>query len=123
MNMRMLLAWASLMTLAPAQSIPAPEQYFGFKIGADKKLARYDKIVEYLHKIADNSDRVRIRDLGPTTSGNPFVIVEIGAPETIKNLDRYKQLQRKLYFQGGAPTEAERADIFAHGKVRRVHLE
>jgi len=117
MNTRMLLAWAGmLVTLAPAQTIPTPEQYFGFKIGADKKLARYDKVVEYLHKIADHSDRVRVRNLGPTTNGNPFVIVEIAAAETIKNLDRYKQLQRKLYFQGGAPTDAERDDIFAHGK-------
>ncbi len=117
MHIRMLLACASLAAgLASAQSIPTPEQFFGFKIGADKKLARYDKIVEYLQKIADNSDRVRVRNVGPTTNGNPFVIVEIASADTIKNLDRYKQLQRKLYFQGGAPSNAERDEIFKSGK-------
>ncbi len=116
MGLRTLSVFLGFALLTPGQSIPTPEQFFGFRIGADKKLARYDKIVEYLHKIADNSDRVRVRTVGPTTQGNPFVIVEISAPETIKNLDRYKQLQRKLYFQSGAPTDAERDEIFAHGK-------
>jgi hypothetical protein len=117
MNMRLLLACAGIAAgLVSAQAVPTPEQFFGFKIGADKKLARYDKIVEYLRKVANNSDRVRVREIGPTTNGNPFVIVEIASADTIKNLDHYKQLQRKLYFQGGAPTNPERDEIFARGK-------
>ncbi len=116
MSLRTLFVFLGFALLTPGQSIPTPEQFFGFRIGADKKLARYDKIVEYLHKIADQSDRVRVRTVGPTTEGNPFVIVEISAPETIRNLDRYKQLERKLYFQNGAPTDAERDEIFTHGK-------
>ncbi len=103
-------------TIAAAQSLPTPEEFFGFKIGADKKLARYDKIVEYFHKIADQSGRVRVRTIGPTTNGNPFVTVEISSEENIRNLDRLKGLERKLYFQGGAPTAAERDEIFRDGK-------
>src|SRR6185436_6257278 len=37
--------------------------------------------------------------------------------DTLKNLDRYKQLERKLYFQGGTPTDAERDEIFRQGKL------
>jgi hypothetical protein len=99
-----------------AQALPTPEDYFGFKIGADRKLARYDKIVDYFKSIAAQSDRVRIRTIGPTTNGNPFVIVEISSAENIRNLDRLKSLERKLYFQGGAPTETERTEIFRDGK-------
>jgi hypothetical protein len=116
MKFKSLLACASVAAGLVSAQIPTPEQFFGFKIGADKKLARYDKVVEYLQKIADNSDRVRVRNLGPTTNNNPFVIVEVASGDTIKNLDHYKQLQRKLYFQGGAPTQAERDDIFKNGK-------
>src|ERR1700730_16860230 len=108
-----LLALAVSLRAAP----PSPESYFGFRIGTDKKLVRWDKIVEYLQKVAADSDRVRCRTLGPTTQGNPFLLLEISAPETLKNLDRYKQLQRKLYFQGGAPTDAERDEIFRSGKA------
>jgi hypothetical protein len=99
-----------------AQAIPAPEDYFGFKIGADRKLARYDKIVEYFKTIAAQSDRVRVRTIGPTTNGNPFVVVEISSAENIRNLDHLKALERKLYFQGGPPTDAERDQIFREGK-------
>lgn len=102
---------------AANSAIPAPEQFFGFKIGTDKKLARWDKIVEYMQKVAANSDRVRFHNLGPTTNGNPFVMVEISSADTIKNLDHYKELERKLYFQGGAPTDAERDQIFHEGKA------
>lgn len=103
--------------MAFAQPVTSPEQYFGFRIGADKKLARYDKIVEYLRKVAEQSDRVRIRTVGPTTQGNLFVVLEISSAENIRNLDRFKALQRKLYFQGGAPTNSERDQIFREGKA------
>ena len=64
-----------------------------------------------------NSDRVRFRELGKTSQNNPFVVLEIASPDTLKNLDRYKQMERKLYFQGGAPSDTERDEIFRQGKV------
>jgi zinc carboxypeptidase len=103
--------------LVAGGSIPAPEQFFGHQMGADNKLARWDKIVDYMKAVAAGSDRVRFRDLGKTSNGNPFIALEISAPDTLKNLDHYKQLERKLYFQGGAPTDAERDAIFRDGKL------
>jgi hypothetical protein len=97
--------------------IPTPDQFLGFRVGADKKLARWDKIVEYMKTVAGASDRVRVRELGKTTNNNPFILLEISAPQTLNNLDRYKQLERKLYFQGGAPTETERDEILRSGKA------
>ncbi len=103
--------------LAAAAALQAPEQFLGFKVGADNKLVRWDKIVEYMKLASTSSDRVRYRELGRTSSGNPFVVLEISSPETLKNLDRYKEMERKLYFQGGAPSEAERDAIFREGKL------
>jgi hypothetical protein len=100
-----------------AGSLQTPEQFLGFRVGADNKLARWDKIVEYMKLAAANSDRVRFRELGKTSSNNPFIALEISAPETLKNLDRYKRFERKLYFQDGAPSEAEREEIFRQGKL------
>ncbi len=54
---------------------------------------------------------------GKSTNGEPFIALEISAPATLKDLDRYKALERKLYFQGGAPTTAERDEIFRDGKA------
>jgi hypothetical protein len=105
---------------ARAQStaaVPTPEAFFGFRVGADKKLVRYDRIVEYLQTVAGASDRVRYRKLGDSTLGNPFAVVEISAPETLRNLDHFKQLERRLYFHPSAPTVAERDEIFEQGKA------
>jgi hypothetical protein len=103
--------------LGAAGSLQPPEQFIGFKVGADNKLVRWDKIVEYMRLAAAGSDRVRVRELGKTTGGNSFLAVEIAAPETLKNLDRHKQFSRKLYFQDGAPTARERDEIFRQGKL------
>lgn len=100
-----------------AGPVQSPDQFLGFKVGTDNKLVRWDKIVEYMKLAAENSDRVRFRELGKTSNNNPFIALEISAPETLRNLDRYKQYERKLYFQGGAPTESERDAIFREGKL------
>jgi hypothetical protein len=111
------VALASTLVATAAGPLQPPEQFLGFRVGADDKLARWDKIVDYMKLAAANSDRVRYRELGRTSSNNPFIALEISAPETLKNLDRYKRLERKLYFQDGAPTDAERDEIFRQGKL------
>jgi hypothetical protein len=100
-----------------AGALQTPEQFLGYKVGADNKLIRWDKIVEYMKLAAASSDRVRYRELGKSSNNNPFIVLEISAADTLKNLDRYKEMERKLYFQGGAPTDAERDAIIAQGKV------
>jgi hypothetical protein len=111
------LAIMTTLVATAASSLQTPEQFLGFRVGADNKLVRWDKIVDYMKLAASDSDRVRFRELGKTSDGNPFVALEISAPETLKNLDHYKQLERKLYFQGGTPSDAERDEIFLQGKL------
>ena len=114
--MKRLIAALFLCVLSVPAAVQTPEQYFGFRIGSDKKLARWDKIVEYMQDITGGTDRVKFRNLGPTTNGNPFIMLEISSAENLRNLDKLKALERKLYFQGGAPTDAERDEIFRTGK-------
>ena len=115
-------ALSAVVFLAPAPvgaqaALPTPEQFAGHPIGADNKLVRWDRIVEYMKLAAQTTDRVRLRELGKSTNGQPFIALEISAADTLKNIDRYKELERKLYFQGGAPTDAERDEIFRSGKA------
>jgi len=111
------LACLSTFVATAAGTLQTPEQFLGFKVGADNKLIRWDKIVDYMKLAAANSDRVRFRELGKTSDNNPFIALEISSPDTLKNLDRYKRLEQKLYFQGGAPSDAERDEIFRQGKL------
>jgi len=128
MRQRRIVVAATLLSLTLLSGIPMgsmaaqsplvpPEKFLGHQVGADNKLARWDKIVEYLQMVAAASPRVKVRDLGKTTLGERFISVEVASPETHARLDRYKSLQRKLYFQGGPPTPAERDDIFRDGKA------
>ncbi len=43
---------------ATAQDITPPKEFFGFEMGADRELARWDKIVEYFEYLDDQSDRI-----------------------------------------------------------------
>jgi hypothetical protein len=100
-----------------AATLPTPERFLGFRVGTDNKLARWDKIAEYMQLVAASSPRVRVRELGKTTKNNSFILVEVSTPDTLGNLDRFKQLERRLYFQGGSPTDVERDEIFRSGKA------
>ena len=113
----LITAFARERRVSAAPALLPPDQFIGFKVGTDNKLARWDQILEYMKLAAAGSDRVRLRELGKSSGGNAIVTVEISSPDTIRSLDKAKQLARKLYFQDGAPTPRERDEIFRRGKV------
>lgn len=95
--------------IAPAATLPSPEQFAGFRVGSDRKLVRWERIVEYMKLAAAASPRIKTEELGKTTNGHPYLSVTVSAPETIARLDSYKETQRKLtYAHDMAPAEAER---------------
>jgi Zinc carboxypeptidase len=101
-----LIACASLLIaprLTAAQQIPSPAQRFGHVIGADRQLVGWDSIVSYFRMVGERSDRVNTREVGRTTDNRPFLLLEISSAETMTHLDRYKALQRRLYFQDATP--------------------
>ena len=93
---RLLLCIIVLASLANAQKAPAPVDVLGFTPGDDKKLASWTQIVDYFQKLDAASDRVNFQEIGKTTMGVPFVYATISAPENLKNLEKYKQINAKL---------------------------
>src|SRR2546426_3212142 len=83
-------------TVAQSKTIPAPADVLGFTPGDDRKLASWAKVVEYFQKLAAASDRVKFEEIGKSTMGAPFVYVTISAPENLKRLDEFKEIQRQL---------------------------
>src|SRR5436305_15328750 len=81
---------------AQTKSIPAPEEVLGFRPGDDRKLTSWAKVVEYFQKLAAASDRVKFEEIGKSTMGAPFVYATISAPENLKRLDEFKEIQRRL---------------------------
>ncbi len=102
-----------------AQNIPSPESHFGHPIGADRKLVGWDAAVEYFTLIGQRSDRVNVRRMGETTDGRPFLLVEVSSPETIRDIDHYRGLQQRLYFQDYRPGQDPSA---VHSAAQREEL-
>ncbi|MBN1682339.1 peptidase M14 family protein [Candidatus Bathyarchaeota archaeon] len=75
--------------------VSSPEDFFGFKLGSDKKLARWDKIVEYFWHL-NKLPTVKVQELGKSTEGNPFILAIISSPINIQNLDRIREISLKL---------------------------
>lgn len=75
---------------------PPPEAHFGHRMGADRTLVEWRDVVSYFQRLADESDRVEVSELGKTTEGRPFLLATIADPATLRNLERYRRIQKQL---------------------------
>jgi len=96
--------------------VPSPDEFFGFRMGADRKLARWDRLVEYYRALDEGSDRIRVTELGKTTEGNPFLLAVITSPENFGKLDSIKVVGPTLAYSDDLP-EVEVDSIVREGKA------
>lgn len=114
-RIRVLFCGVLLAACLAVAAVPAPESHFGHQIGADRTVLDWDKVVSYFRLLEKSSDRLRVEELGKTTAGRPFIVATISAPETLRNLDRYRQIQAKLA-DPRSTTPAEAEGLIAAGK-------
>ncbi len=98
------------------RSITTPKQQFGFDIGADYQMVNYAKETEYLKKLAGESDRMKLVDIGPTAENRRQYMAIISSPENLAKLDRYKEIARKLARVEGV-SEAEAHALSEEGRA------
>ncbi len=97
-------------------TIRSPQDVLGYVPGEARKLPSWAQVVDYFRELAATSERVRFDELGPATEGQPFVLATIAAPETLADLERYREIQRRL--ADPRITSAEEAEHFiAAGKA------
>ncbi len=93
------IALALVMAVAvplSAQRVTTPVEQFGHEIGADYTLINYTQLYEYWHRLARESDRMTVHDIGLTEEGRPQIMAVITAPENRANLDRYREIAKRL---------------------------
>ncbi len=98
-----------------AQKLPSPLEFFGFNIGDNYKLANYTKTEEYFQKLAKNSDRTILQDIGKTEEGRTQYMMIVSSPANLKNLSRYKEISQKLA-RAENLTDAEASQLAKEGK-------
>ncbi len=101
---------------APATALPSPERFFGFQMGADRKLANWDKLHEYYQALAKASNKVRLVELGKTSDGRPYIALFISSPANLTKLEQIKQLNARLADPRGL-SEADARKLVADGKA------
>jgi len=93
-----------------AQSrITTPKEEFGFNFGDDYQLANYKQISAYWHKLARQSNRIVVREIGKTAEGRPHLMAIVTSPDNHKNLARYKEISQRLARAEGITDEQARA--------------
>ena len=101
----MLLGLAALVPLAHSQqkprSITSPKQQFGHDIGDDYELVNYTQESEYLQKLAKESDRMKLVDIGLTAEGRHQYMAIVSSAANMKNLEHYREINQKLALAKG----------------------
>jgi hypothetical protein len=126
--MRNMARWLAVLVLvgqtlliAASKPVPPPESVFGFKAGADNKLATYDQAIAYFRKLEAASPYVKVVEAGKTTLGRTMYFVLISDPKNLAKLDRYREIAQRLAHPHGL-TDAEARELAREGKAF-VHLD
>ncbi|MGQ0813234.1 MAG: M14 family zinc carboxypeptidase [Gemmatimonadota bacterium] len=115
----LLISLVLLLNTSPAwtqQRVTAPQEQFGHDIGADYVLPNYRQLSDYWRKLAAESDRMTVEEIGKTAEGRPQLMAIITAPENHARLARYKEIARSLALAEGVSDELAPA-LAAEGKA------
>ena len=99
-----------------AGDVPAPSQFLGLTVGADRTLADYRQIASYFRALDAASPRVTVQVLGQTTRGEDMFMAVVSSEANLKNLARLKEIARRIADPRGA-TGAEMAGLVEEGRA------
>jgi hypothetical protein len=104
------LLLALLATTPAAQDrITTPREHFGFELGDDYMLANYQQLAGFWRKLADESDRMVLQEIGTTAEGRPHLMAVVTSPANHANLASYKSISQRLALARDLTEEDARA--------------
>jgi hypothetical protein len=125
MKLRILSLSLCLLAISPSfgqtdgaapRKITTPKEAIGFNMGDDYMMANYTQATAYIKKLATESDRMKLVDLGPTAEGRRQYMVIVTSPENLAKLDHYKEIAAKLSHAEGL-TDAQAHALAEEGKA------
>lgn len=118
-RLRVLLAALVLSSASALQAqtrVTSPKEFFGHEIGADYVLPNYQQLSAYWKKLESESDRMKLVDMGRTAEGRTQLMAVVTSPENHANLERYKEISRRLALAEGL-TDEEARRLAREGKA------
>ncbi len=105
-----LVAVVLLAPLALAQrQITTPVEFLGKEVGADYFLANYTQLTGYWKKVAAESDRMVLEEIGTTSYGQTMLMAVISSPENLAKRDEYREISARLCRARGLTDDRARA--------------
>src|ERR1041384_2086190 len=97
-------------SVAAAQGhITTPKEEFGHNFGDDYFLANYKQIEAYWRKLAKQSNRIVLHDMGKTAEGRTQLMAIVTSPENHKKLAHYRDISARLPHAEGLHARQARA--------------
>src|SRR5258707_1189215 len=96
--------------------ITTAKEALGFDVGDDYHLANYAQFTAYWQKLAKESDRMKLVEIGKSEEGRPQWMAIVTSPENHKKLARWKEISRKLALGEGLSDDDARK-LAAEGKA------
>ncbi|MCJ2184848.1 M14 family metallopeptidase [Novosphingobium sp. 1949] len=103
-------------TAAPASAVTSPAQFFPEAPGTDYYLANYTQYEAYLKRLASQSDRIRLVDIGKTSQGRTQWVAVVSSPANLARLEEYRKIAARLAKARGV-SEEEARKLAATGKA------
>jgi hypothetical protein len=93
-----------------------PSDYYGFQPGSDRNLFAYEELISYLQKLDEVSEKLKMVEIGNSPECRPMYIAFISSPGNINNLDKLKDINRRLALDTNIPLQ-EKEELISEGKV------
>ncbi|HUP65404.1 MAG TPA: M14 family zinc carboxypeptidase [Thermoanaerobaculia bacterium] len=101
--------------LPASDTVPSPLEFNGYIAGANGHLTYAEDVYRYMRALEAASPRVRVFSIGRSEEGREMILVAISDEATISNLDRYREITRRLSDPRGV-SEEEARRLIAEGK-------
>ncbi|MCI0489917.1 MAG: M14 family metallopeptidase [Blastocatellia bacterium] len=103
-------------TASATAQVTSPKEFLGFTPGDDYKLANYKQSFAYFKKIAAETKRMKLFEVGKSAMGETMTVAVISSEENLARLDRLKEIARRLS-EGRGLTDAEARALAKEGRA------
>ena len=97
-------------------SLTSPEQFFGFRVGADYRLVPYAQFAKYWETLARESPRMELDTIGLTAEGRPQLMAIISSPANLAKREQHRRTVQRLA-RGEVADSAEARRLAQSGKA------
>jgi len=111
----LLVAVMLLLAFSAQAAPPSPREHFGFAIGDDYHLASYTQTERYFRRMAAESDRLRLVEMGNTSEGRRQLMLIASSAANLARLEEYRQISARLAY--ARDDEASARELAATGKA------